>query len=92
MSNEKERTHSRQTHHHGPMGGHGMGHVEKAKDFKGSIGKLTAYMGRYKIAIFIVMIFRKLDGVRRCRTKDFGQSDDGALRGTDGQNTRYGRY
>ena len=57
MSNEKERTHSRQTHHHGPMGGHGMGHVEKAKDFKGSIGKLTAYMGRYKIAIFIVMIF-----------------------------------
>ena len=57
MSNEKERTHSRQTHHHGPMGGHGMGHVEKAKDFKGSISKLAAYMGRYKIAIFIVMIF-----------------------------------
>jgi ATP-binding cassette subfamily B protein len=30
---------------------------EKAKDFKGSIGKLIAYIGRYKIAIVIVMLF-----------------------------------
>ena len=41
---------------HGP-GGPGMMPVEKAKDFKGSIGKLTAYIGRYKLAIFVVMIF-----------------------------------
>lgn len=40
------------------MGGHGGGMMpaEKAKDFKGSIGKLIEYIGRYKIAIFMVMI------------------------------------
>ena len=41
---------------HGP-GGPGMMPVEKAKDFKGSIGKLIAYIGRYKLAILVVMIF-----------------------------------
>jgi ATP-binding cassette, subfamily B, multidrug efflux pump len=41
----------------GPMGGHGMGSTEKAKNFKGSIGKLIKYMGRYKFAILIVVIF-----------------------------------
>lgn len=41
----------------GPMGGHGMGPTEKAKNFKGSIGKLIKYMGRYKFAILIVVIF-----------------------------------
>ena len=41
---------------HGP-GGPGMIPVEKAKDFKGSIGKLIAYIGRYKLAILVVMIF-----------------------------------
>ena len=30
---------------------------EKAKDFKGTLKKLLAYMGRYKIAIVFVMIF-----------------------------------
>lgn len=30
---------------------------EKAKDFKGSIGKLIRYVGSYKIAIFAVIIF-----------------------------------
>ncbi|MGN0489651.1 MAG: ABC transporter ATP-binding protein [Ruminococcus sp.] len=42
----------------GPMGGghgHGMS-VEKAKDFKGSVKKLIKYIGRYKIAVFIVMV------------------------------------
>ena len=29
---------------------------EKAKDFKGSLQKLMAYIGRYKIAIFFVMV------------------------------------
>ncbi|MDD7739500.1 MAG: ABC transporter ATP-binding protein [Fusicatenibacter sp.] len=29
---------------------------EKAKDFKGSISKLTAYMGRYKKRLFLMMI------------------------------------
>ena len=40
--------------HRGPGGG--MMPAEKAKDFKGSIGKLIKYVGSYKIAIFIVMI------------------------------------
>lgn len=42
----------------GGMGpGAGMGAVEKAKDFKGTIKKLLSYMGAYKVAIFFVMIF-----------------------------------
>ena len=43
----------------GPMGqGHGgMGTGEKAKDFKGTIKKLMAYLGNYKIAIGLVIIF-----------------------------------
>ena len=34
----------------GPMGGHGPGMrpTEKAKDFRGSMGKLFSYMSRYK--------------------------------------------
>ncbi len=31
--------------------------VEKPKDFRGSMKKLLKYMGRYKIMIFIVMVF-----------------------------------
>ncbi len=45
----------------GPMGGHGpmkgMIGGEKAKDFKGSFKKLLAYIGKYKFAVLIVMIF-----------------------------------
>lgn len=44
----------------GPMGhgpGAGMMPGEKAKDFKGTTKKLVAYMGRYKFAILLVMIF-----------------------------------
>lgn len=39
-------------------GGHGPGApVEKAKDFKGTIRKIFAYMGSYKPALVVVMIF-----------------------------------
>lgn len=43
----------------GPMGGPmgGMMAGEKAKDFKGSLKKLLAYIGKYKIAIFVVIVF-----------------------------------
>lgn len=43
----------------GPMGGPmgGMMTGEKAKDFKGSLKKLMAYIGKYKIAIFVVIVF-----------------------------------
>ncbi len=44
-------------------GGRGMMPTEKAKNFKGSIGQLLKYMGRYKIAIFIVMIFAAISTV-----------------------------
>lgn len=47
----------------GPMGG-GMGApTEKAKDFKGTLKKLLKYLGRYKIAIVIVMIFAILSTI-----------------------------
>lgn len=37
--------------------GHGgMPPMEKAKDFRGTINKLVKYMGRYRIAVFFVMI------------------------------------
>lgn len=41
----------------GHGGGRGMMPAEKAKNFKGSIGKLIAYIGRYKFPILVVMVF-----------------------------------
>ncbi len=54
MSNEKK-----QRRGGGPMGGHGPmgGTGEKAKDFKGTMKKLIAYLSTYKLAIFIVVLF-----------------------------------
>ncbi len=46
-----------------PRGGRGPGHgpgmmpAEKAKDFKGTVKKLLAYMGKFKVALVAVMIF-----------------------------------
>ena len=40
----------------GPMG-HGMQPGEKPKDLKGSLGKLLSYIGNFKAAIIVVMIF-----------------------------------
>lgn len=40
---------------HGP--GHGNMPGEKAKDFKGTMGKLMTYLGRYKIALLFVILF-----------------------------------
>ena len=54
MSDQKERP-MRRSHGGGPMGG--MGAVEKAKDFKGTIKKLLWYIGRYKIGLFFVFLF-----------------------------------
>lgn len=46
--------------HGGPMG-HGpggpMGAGEKANDFKGTIKRLLAYLGKFKIGLFFVVIF-----------------------------------
>ena len=54
---------------HKPPVGRGPGHggpgmpAEKAKDFKGSISKLMAYIGKYKIAVFAVMIFAAISTI-----------------------------
>jgi len=40
----------------GPMGGMGMG-VEKARDFKGTMRKLIAYLSPYKVSISLVLAF-----------------------------------
>ena len=46
------------------MGGPGaIGHVEKAKDFKGSIGKLAAYVGKNKVGLIFVVIFAAVSTV-----------------------------
>lgn len=57
MSEERMR-HSRHRGHGGP-GGHagGMMPGEKAKDFKGTFGKLMVYMGRFKVGFFFVTLF-----------------------------------
>ena len=41
----------------GPHGPRGMMPGEKAKDFKGTFKKLILYMGRYRIALIVVMLF-----------------------------------
>lgn len=46
---------------HGPHGG--MGNVEKAKDFKGSMRSLLSYVGKNKIGIIFVMIFAAISTV-----------------------------
>ena len=40
----------------GPMG-HGRGPAEKAKDFRGTMGKLIRYLGSYRINIIIAFLF-----------------------------------
>ena len=63
MSSEKEFQTPRR---HEPMGRGGMrGMVggEKAKNFKGSFKKLLAYIGKYRFALFAVMVFATVSTV-----------------------------
>ncbi|MDD5949248.1 MAG: ABC transporter ATP-binding protein [Lachnospiraceae bacterium] len=53
MSRENEKMPTRRR---GPMGHGPMMSTEKAKDFKGSIGKLLNYIGAFKVAIIVVMV------------------------------------
>lgn len=43
--------------HHGHHGPHGGGPGEKAKDLKGTLGKLFRYLGNYRYALILVCIF-----------------------------------
>lgn len=54
---EKIKTSSRPHRAMGGPGRHGMLPAEKAKDFKGTIKKLFAYLGNYKYAMLVVAIF-----------------------------------
>lgn len=56
MEENKKDFKQAQPRRRGPRGHGGMMPVEKAKDFKGSIKKLLKYIGRFKIAIFFVML------------------------------------
>ena len=55
MSEQKQAM-QRQPVRRGPMGRGPMGSGEKAKDFKGTIKRLLAYIGQYKFAVLAVMI------------------------------------
>lgn len=48
---------TRKPRRQGPMGHGPIGAVEKPQNFKGTLGKLFKYMGRYKIAVLLVVIF-----------------------------------
>lgn len=56
MSENREYSKNRNMGRSGPGGHGGMMPGEKAKDFKGTSRKILAYIGRYKIAIVLVMI------------------------------------
>lgn len=59
-----ETTVKRPPRRHGHMGGgRGMMPGEKPKDLKGSIKKLFAYLGSFKIAVFCVMVFAVISTV-----------------------------
>ena len=56
MSENREYSKNRNMGRRGPGGHGGMMPGEKAKDFKGTSRKILAYIGRYKVAIVLVMI------------------------------------
>lgn len=56
MSDNREYSKNRNMGRRGPGGHGGMMPGEKAKDFKGTSRKILAYIGRYKIAIVLVMV------------------------------------
>lgn len=58
MNNNEKASTAPRRHSHGPGGG--MKPVEKAKDFKGSIGKLIKYIASFKAALTFVIIFAAL--------------------------------
>lgn len=57
MSDQNMKTSGAPRRHPGGPGRHGMAPGEKAKDFKGTVKKILQYIGKYKIAVVMVMIF-----------------------------------
>lgn len=56
-SNQSNQPRPRRSFGGGRFGGGNMGSGEKAKDFKGTMGKLLGYMKVYRIHLFFVLIF-----------------------------------
>ena len=88
MSNEM----NQQPRKRGPMGrmGRGMQPGEKPKDLKKSIKQLAQYIGKYKIAIFIVMICAACSTV--FNVADSRKSYDRTVRGTDGKDPGHRKH
>ena len=75
----------------GPMAVMGAGGV-KAKDFRGTMKKLIAYLGRYKIAVISVIAFSVLSTVFAILgPQDPGQRDHQYIRGHHGRHHGLGR-
>lgn len=58
MSERKEE-YTKQSRLPGPMGGpggRGLAPGEKARDFRGTLGKLLQYMGRYRVALIFIVV------------------------------------
>ncbi len=55
---ERRENHGKQSRGPGPMGGPGRGMApgEKARDFRGTLGRLLQYMGRYKAALIFIVV------------------------------------
>ena len=88
MSNEREKV--RMQHRgRGPMG-RGMQPGEKPKDLKGSLGKLLSYIGNFKAAIIVVMIFAAASTVFNVIGPRKGNHS--ALRRTDGKDPGHGKH
>ena len=54
---EKEKTTRAPRPMRGPMGGPGAMSTEKAKDFKGTLGKILKYMGAHWVSLIFVVLF-----------------------------------
>ncbi|HSF83085.1 MAG TPA: ABC transporter ATP-binding protein [Anaerolineales bacterium] len=100
MNKQQSSTPSRRPFPGGPMRGRGpMGHggpmammkSEKARDFKGTMIKLIQYLGSYKIAIVIVMIFAVASTIFNIAgPKILGQATTKLFEGVMGQITGTG--
>ncbi len=79
---------------HGPMGGGPMGGMmrgDKPKDFKGTMKKLIAYLGKYKAAVIVVWVLAVVSTVLMILgPKTLGTATDELIKGLMGKITGSG--
>lgn len=84
---------STQPRRRGPMGRGGMMPGEKAGDFKGSMLKLLAFMGKFKFALGAVFAFAIASTVFNIvGPKVLSTATTELFEGVTAENRRYGRY